>query len=331
MKPNPWDWTEEDLLELITLGVQESLELDYKRCDALQRSDGKKNEISKDISSFANSGGGTIVYGMKENGHTPTEIDVGFDPTDITKEWLEQVINSRIQRRIAGVRVNQVPLDRTAPSRVAYVVHVPQSQSAPHQSWDKRFYKRFNFESVPMEEYEIRDVSNRSTAPDLSLEFVFRPGDAETNLTVESDSYYAEVMLAALVQNLSQAVASHAVFHLHLDERIRIVELPNDVRKHNEKSSLKMEGAEVLLAKLTILWDDKKGLPLFAGIAIEIPTPPLRIQIPRGLDLLALRYTIGAPGMAVKDQFVFISVSEGKAKIVLPSTKYDDEASASVA
>src|SRR2546428_396521 len=94
------EWEEADILELIKEGVQESVTLDYKACDALGKSDAKKNELSKDVSAFANSAGGTIVYGVLENGHVPVSIDRGYDPFDISKEWLEQVINSRIQRRI---------------------------------------------------------------------------------------------------------------------------------------------------------------------------------------------------------------------------------------
>jgi len=52
--PEPWLWEEADIISLITNGVQESLTLDYKRCDSLQKTDGKKKEISKDVSAFAN-------------------------------------------------------------------------------------------------------------------------------------------------------------------------------------------------------------------------------------------------------------------------------------
>jgi hypothetical protein len=43
----PWEWDEDDLLALITNGTQESIELDYKKCDALALTDGKKKELSK--------------------------------------------------------------------------------------------------------------------------------------------------------------------------------------------------------------------------------------------------------------------------------------------
>jgi predicted HTH transcriptional regulator len=157
----PCDWVEDDLLKLIEVGVKENIELDYKACGALAQTDGKKNEISKDVSAFANSAGGTIVYGIVENGHIPVRIDEGFEPELISKEWLEQVINSRIHRRIDGIIINQIELVQSAPGKVSYVVYVPQSSKAPHQAADKKFYKRFNFESVPMEEYETRKTDMR--------------------------------------------------------------------------------------------------------------------------------------------------------------------------
>lgn len=312
MKQNAWDWDEQDLLDLIRLGVQEGLELDYKQCDALQRSDGKKNEISKDVSAFSNSAGGVIVYGMKEDRHVPTQIDVGFDPNEISKEWLEQVINSRIQRRIDGIRVNQVPLLTTSPGKVAYVVVVPASIRAPHQAADKRFYKRFNFESVPMEEYEIRDTANRSAVPDLDIEFSFVPDGAKASLAGDGD-YYSEIELIAVISNSAQAVAEYAVIHLFLDSRIELAAPSSDVRLNIETETLSLNGTDLTLRKLTILWDRSKGLPIFSGISAHLPSIPLRISIPKGPDAFLLRYTIGSPGMPIKDKWVFLKIQDAAA------------------
>jgi hypothetical protein len=55
----------------------------------------------------------------------------------------------------------------SGPNDVAYVVEIPQSETA-HPALDNRYYKRFNFESVPMADHEIRDVMHREvTAPAL--------------------------------------------------------------------------------------------------------------------------------------------------------------------
>lgn len=153
--------TEKDILALISNKVEESISLEYKRCGALSNGDKAKIEIGKDVSAFANSVGGTIIYGIKEDGHIPSEIDEGFNPQEITKEWLEAIIDSRISPKINGVAIVPIELKQTRPGKYIYVVEIPPSLKAPHQASDFRYYKRYNFKAMPMEDYEIKDVANR--------------------------------------------------------------------------------------------------------------------------------------------------------------------------
>lgn len=191
----PWEWTEDDILSLIRNKIGESNTLEYKSCDSLGRTDGKKREISKDVSAFANSAGGMIVYGVIENSsHEPESIDVGYDPGDISGEWLEQVINSNIERRISGVIINTISLHKTQPGRVIYAVYVPESNLAPHMAADDRFYRRFNFQSVAMKEYEVRNLMRQEGYPSRDVVCAWR--DYVINpllLTVISEQKYLEL------------------------------------------------------------------------------------------------------------------------------------------
>jgi hypothetical protein len=315
MKKDAKDWSEDDLQELISLGVQEGLELDYKQCDALQKSDSRKNEVSKDVAAFANSAGGVIVYGVKENGHFPVQLDIGFDPSEISKEWLEQVINSRIHRRIEGVRVNQVSLPKAAPGRVAYVVVVPQSTRAPHQSADKKFYKRFNFESVPMEEYEVRDVGQRSTSPDLELNFCFGKAGDKVALQMEPNGEYQTIELAASVTNNSSTPAEYAVVHLLIDKRIALDQPGHDVRLNDDGGQPKLNDIPRPMRKLTILWGRDRGLPIFSGVTATVPSPALRIRLPVNVDLMLLQYTVATGGMTTKEGAALVTVKDGVAAL----------------
>lgn len=164
------EWTEADLLALVSEGVEENLNLEYKACPSLQKRDSEKREISKDVSAFSNSAGGIIVYGMNEETHKPTGFDEGYDPGNISKEWLEQVLQGNIRPRIPGILINSVDLTATRPGKVAYVVTVPKGKTA-HQSADLKYYKRFNFESVAMYDHEIRDIMARFTYPLVSPTF----------------------------------------------------------------------------------------------------------------------------------------------------------------
>ncbi|MFA4851886.1 MAG: ATP-binding protein [Bacteroidales bacterium] len=165
--------TSTDLQNLILNQVEENLHLDYKAADAIGKTDGKKKEISKDVSAFANSDGGVIVYGIKEfydptKKHLPEAIDP-LDRTIISKEWLEQVINSNIFPRIDFLKITPIPINPST-NEVVYVVTINKSSTA-HQAADYRYYKRYNFESVAMYDFEVRDIMNRNKLPKIELSF----------------------------------------------------------------------------------------------------------------------------------------------------------------
>ena len=171
-------WTLDRIKKLIRDGVEENLHLDYKAAGALENIDSKKKEISKDVSAFANSDGGTIIYGIREfNEDEKRHLPQSIDPVDgsvITKEWLEQVINSRVSPRIRDVNITPVQVSDPELNNVIYVVDIPKSDTA-HQASDKRYYKRFNFLSEMMEDWEIKDIINRQTKTNIDIYFESRP------------------------------------------------------------------------------------------------------------------------------------------------------------
>lgn len=199
------NWDQTELQRYINDKVEENLNLDYKSADALGASDGKKEEITKDVSSMSNSAGGTIIYGIKEydeddKKHLPENL-TPIDRTQFSKEWLEQVINT-IQPKVTGIIIHPVKLD-TNPNHVAYVVEIPQSDTA-HQARDFRYYRRYNFESVPMNDYEVRDVMHRASLPDVDVEFT----------PIESYSGFdREYSLNIAVRNQGDQVAERYKLH----------------------------------------------------------------------------------------------------------------------
>ena len=166
-------WTLKRIENLIKDNVEENFELEYKGAGALSRDDGKKIEITKDVSALANSAGGFVIYGIggydKKSGkeHYPEKIDP-IRRNDFSKESLQQVI-SQIQPRIDGIIITPVEVDS---EYVIYVVDVPKGKTA-HQATDKKYYRRYNSISEAMNDYEIRDVMNRSATPDVDVEFSY--------------------------------------------------------------------------------------------------------------------------------------------------------------
>src|SRR6266545_782136 len=166
-------WSQKAIEEYIVNEIQENLNLEYKSAKAVSREGRAIVEISKDISAMANSQGGTVIYGVKEfdekeKRHLPARIDP-VDQTLFTKEWLEQIIVSNIRPKIQGLVIYPIQI-KPNPNDIVYVVEIKQSNTA-HQAKDFRYYKRTNFQSVPMEDYEIRDIMNRASIPNVSITF----------------------------------------------------------------------------------------------------------------------------------------------------------------
>lgn len=172
---NSWDQLR--IEKYISNEVEESLSLEYKAAGAIGKSDSRKKEITKDISSFANSAGGIAFYGVKEfdeqaKEHLPESVDP-INRVDFPREWLEHVIGN-IRPRIHDLVIHSVQLE-SGENHVVYVVEIPMSSTA-HQAQDFRYYRRYNFESVPMLDHEIRDVMNRSVLPDADVVIDYSAG-----------------------------------------------------------------------------------------------------------------------------------------------------------
>lgn len=168
-------WALESIEQLISNQVQEHLNLEYKRADALRK--GKEDEITKDVSAMANSDGGVIIYGIKETGkEDEAKLPEGMDPinhAEFSRERLDQIINN-IRPKIDGIIITPVLVNE---KQVIYVVDIPKSDTA-HQAKDYRYHKRTNFTTHRMEDYEIRDVMNRNKNPKFKVCFEI----IETNL-----------------------------------------------------------------------------------------------------------------------------------------------------
>ena len=158
---------ETKILFLLDNKVREDVNLDYKSIKALDKTSLTINGISKDVSAFANSAGGNIIYGIEDDKHIPISID-GTSEIGDKKEWLEQIINSNIQPRIEGITVYLL-LFKSQPEKGVLIVNIPMSNTA-HQANDRKYYHRYGSESQPMEDYQVKQTMNRGREPLLKLE-----------------------------------------------------------------------------------------------------------------------------------------------------------------
>jgi hypothetical protein len=262
--------------------------------------------MCKDVTALANSAGGQIVYGIEEDKVTrkPSRVDDGVDDPKITREWIEQILNSRVQPRMNGVQTTRIDMGS---GKFGYVISVPQTQTGPHQSPDGKYYKRFDLQSVPMHDYEIRDVMRRSTTPDLYTELSFDGRQSEIAARVEERAKYSEtVVLHCTVKNRSNAPAYHVIVDFLIDyDLVPAFSLPpyRVVGERDEAHRPKMRIFRRVI-------NSPPDLPIFKEGEAEQHSATVAVQIPAEVvagGIIYLETSIQAPGFSATEDWLIQS------------------------
>jgi hypothetical protein len=120
----------------------------------------------------ARSGRQNIIEGSERSS---TSKDTEMKLTDVGRASLSEL---RGDYEVFILDRGEVPWSVHSPEAKAVnavvIVTVPKSFHGPHQASDKRYYKRFNFSSFPMEHYEVEDTRARRgiLGPLISVELV---------------------------------------------------------------------------------------------------------------------------------------------------------------
>jgi len=148
---------EADLAALIATGTPELKTLEYKQ-SLPGTSDNDRKEFFADVSSFANSAGGHLVYGMRADAGVALEL-MGVDADgDSAILSMENAIRDGIAPRITGIHCKSIKLSDT---RNAVVMRIPKSYAAPHMVTFRnasRFYARSSNGKYQLDVHEIRAV-----------------------------------------------------------------------------------------------------------------------------------------------------------------------------
>jgi hypothetical protein len=156
--------TEADLQRLVDEGRREDVLLEFKQTLPGNSDDGKK-EFLKDVTAMANSSGGDIIYGIREDRTNPDDagkaaelVGIGASGVgaDAAKLWITELLNSSVEERVLGIAIHDVQLSAGS---YALVVRVPKSWNSPHVVRHKnhwRFYARNSAGVYAMNVSELR-------------------------------------------------------------------------------------------------------------------------------------------------------------------------------
>ncbi len=155
--------SEKDLLSLISDEIREGKEIEYKE-NLPGDSPEEKAEFLADVSSFANTAGGDLVFGLMEKRDEqgrptglPGEIPgIAATNLDAVTLRLENIMRDGLQPRVMGISVHPILLSNV---NHALIVRVPRSWAAPHTvtyRGSSKFYARNSAGKYQLDVGEIK-------------------------------------------------------------------------------------------------------------------------------------------------------------------------------
>jgi len=194
------------------------------------------DELAKQLSAFANSGGGVLVYGvLNPMDQKPRSVDDGGISIAIkspnTREWLEDVVPNLIEFPLKKFNVYALTNKNGAPTiaddRCIILVDIPGSDDAPHQSArDQKYYARVGGKSRPIGHRLVTDIFHRGQHALFEVRLAFQSKTWVPRTFPPIPALYQKskpvrgVELIVGAENRGKVYAKHVKFTLWMPEEI---------------------------------------------------------------------------------------------------------------
>ena len=286
-----WD---EDYVADLQIGEPDWL--DFKQSEWLSLNADCLDKLSKYVSAFANYEGGYLVIGVKDpRDGQPLEIDGGVSVKSKPKlkEWLEDKIPNLVDGRLEKIGVQLITPrgkdSKIKPDHCLVVIHVPESNLAPHQATDRKYYSRLGSKLEPIKHRAVLDILGRKKHPEVGLVMVKLNGDPSGK----------NCNVFVRLENIGPILARH--FLVQLDVPLRVNGVDISFGNHHATFNLNQD-AEGAFWRVPI--SNHHGRPLFPQDTIGTTVPfkfgPLPSSRPTKF-LKAVRYKIFADEMPLKE------------------------------
>lgn len=245
----------EDVLGYVANRAAEGLQLEFKEMLPLRNGGGRIERSAirsfvREVVSFANAGGGTLIYGVRTenlNGVDEAAEAALIPNAEILTNMLQASAAENISPTIAELDIYSCVDEQ---GNGFLIASVPRSEERPHMSTaqgEHCFYKRSDDKCLPMSRFEIEDQLMRRRVASLDVNFRVRLISTQGNLkrfaigvslenstNVSAESPYLIVYEMSQLQIRNQATneAQYGFVHRMVGARDKMLQATNGLMIH---------------------------------------------------------------------------------------------------
>ena len=207
-----------------------------------------KKELGKQVSAFANSGGGYLVFGVSDDRQLePCAMVKGRQPME---DFLSALVEQSVEYPIRHFRIHKVHFQDDK-QKVVFVVEIDDSPAAPHQAKDeKTYYYRISGHSKPAPHFHLELLRNRLTKPVLEIkEIEFKT----ISRPIKQNHPKWMVTLVMAVENASLQVATNWGVHMNQGNKLQKWRLPRVGGTLEKGLTLRGQSPDLLPAETAVI------------------------------------------------------------------------------
>ncbi len=174
-----------------------------------------KSNFAKNLSGFANTSGGVLIFGLKATKNSEGfDVVTGVQPIkdiDSFEAALREQEPRIVERAISGIEYKRIYTDKNKKEGIL-LVYVPESTNPPHRSVkDKHFYLRAGGSCYPMDLPQIESLVLKNIKPELEIDFFFL-----TNMNISDPQQDSRVdfIMDFQIKNIGRAMAKNIFVRL---------------------------------------------------------------------------------------------------------------------
>ncbi len=178
----------------------------------------KKRQLLETVSAFANTKGGLIIIGFDEK---RDELDEGVNLAEWNEKRLYDVIYGNLEPPLEGLKIDIIKKNK---EYGYFILYVPEGITAYQNKLDKRYYGRFGEKDIPLDDYWIRLLMNKTSKPVFQVYLL--PASVRFSVRLR-------IGFIIMIKNVSNVPSREYAIEVKAEKSLGLVYIDYKITKHS--------------------------------------------------------------------------------------------------